>query len=337
MKRLVFTKPRSAEIEEVPIPPPSPGKALVRVNVSGISAGTELSYFRGAPQLRLAKEEYTYPILPGYEAVGVVEASGQGVTHIRPGDRVVCFGYHAEYVEVDAEYCARLPDTLSDESATLAVLSVTTMHAIRRAAIEYGDCVVVVGLGVVGILAGQQAKLAGASHVFGVDINPWRCSKAIEFGLDRAINPTYDQALQEILKTTDGIGADVVIEAAGVPPSFENSLLYARDRGRVVILGYHTLPVQFIPGEEFFYKELTILATRAAGPQSGLPVPYVRWTGDRNLELAVELLASGRIQVEGMITHRFPYHEAQNAYDLIDQSKENFLQILLNWHKEDGK
>ncbi len=337
MKRIAFTKPRTVVIEDAPIPTPGPGKVLVKVNVSGISAGTELSYFRGAPHLRLAKDEYTYPILPGYEAVGVVQSCGEGVTHVQPEDRVVCFGYHAEYVQVDAEYCAPLPENLPDDSATLAVLSVTSMHAVRRASIEYGDRVAIVGLGVVGILAAKQAKLAGASQVIGIDINPWRCSKGLELGLDRVINPGEAPAAEEILSATDGIGADVVIEAAGVPQSFDDVLLYVRDRGRIVILGYHTSPVQFTPGEEFYYKELMILATRAVGPQPGLPAPYVRWTGDRSLKLAVELLSSKRVQVEGMITHRFPYHEAQNAYDLIDQNKDNFLQILLDWREASNK
>ena len=331
MKRIVFTAPHSVDLEEVPIPEPGNGNLLVRVSVSGISAGTEMTYYHGAPELRLAKEEYTYPIRPGYEAVGFVEKCGAQVDGFRPGDRVICPGYHAQYVEVEASLSARLPAEVSNEQATLAMLAVTSMHAVRRAALQYGDRVVVIGLGVVGILAAQQARLAGASQVIGLDVDPWRLKVAKELDIDLVVDARSQTAHQEILSATDGIGADVVIEAAGVGSAITDALLYVRDRGRIVILGYHTGSVEINPGDEFWYKEVDILATRAMGPTPGLPISYVRWTTDRSLKLAIELLARGAIKTNGMLTHRYPYTMADQAYQMIDQRRENFLQVVFLW------
>ena len=331
MKRIIFTAPRTVEIENVAIPNPGPGMLLVKVKVSGISAGTEMTYYRGAPLLRLAKDEYTYPIWPGYEVVGIVQECGSGVSAFKSGDRVVCMGNHAEYAIIEASSAEFLPAGLPDEEYTLAVLSVTTMHAIRRAAFQYGDTVVVIGLGVVGLLAAQQARIGGAGQVIGVDLDGWRCKMAKNLGIDRVVNNFGEIAHQEILEATGGIGADVVIEAAGIGNAVNDALTYVRDRGRIVILGYHTGPVNFMPGDEFWYKEVDILATRATGPTPGLPIPYVRWTSERSLKLAVDLLAKGAINTTGMVTHRFPYSKADEAYRMIDQKSENFLQVVFLW------
>ena len=331
MKRIVFTAPRTVELEEVSVPEPGEGRILVRVRTSGISAGTEMTYYRGAPGLRLGREEYTYPIRPGYEAVGIVEKCGPGVTGFRPGDRVLCAGYHAEYVEVEAGFSVHLPENVPDELGTLGMLTVTSAHAVRRAALEYGDRVVVIGLGVVGILAARQARLAGAGRVIGVERDPWRLEAARALGIDPVVDAGKEGALQAILDATGGAGADAVIEAAGVPGAIDDALRCVRDRGRIVILGYHTRPFEFHPGEEFWYKEVDLRAARAMGPTPGLPLAYTRWTADRSLEWAVELLAGGTLNLGAMVTHRFPCTAAARAYQMIDQHSEDFLQAVFTW------
>lgn len=147
----------------------------------------------------------------------------------------------------------------------------------------------------------------------------------------KVVDAGGEHAKDKVADATGGVGADVVIEAAGVAQAFGDALHYVRDRGCIIVLGYHTAPVQFVPGEEFYHKELDIRATRAIGPHPGLPLPYVQWTSDRSLKLAVDLLASGRLQTSGMITHRFHCTEARDAYALIDQQREDFLQVLLFW------
>ena len=329
MKSIVFTAPCTVELAEEGCPTPGANELVVQVHVSGISVGTEMGLYRGA-EMRLARDDYTYPVHPGYEAVGKVVERGADVTSFAIGDRVICLGGHSQYVKVDPSLTVHLPDSISDEQGTFAVLATTCQHAVRRARIELGDTVTVVGLGVVGILAAQEAKIAGAGRVIGIDINPFRLDVARRLGVQYLIDASREDPVACVLAIT-GFGSDEVIEAAGTPKAFEQALMLPRDRGRVVILGYHVRPVQFVPGEEFWYKELDIVCSRAAGPQVGLPVGYARWTMDRSLRHSVGLLASGHLRVDEMITHRFHYSEAAAAYEMIDKGLENFVQVLLLW------
>ena len=330
MKRITLTGPREVVIEDAPVPEPHNGQILVHVRRSAISAGTELTYYRGVEGLRLARDEYMYPIRPGYAAVGIVESCGGDVSNLRPGDRVVCLAPHAEYALADAALAVVVPPELDDDRATGAILTVTTMHAVRRAEILYGGSVVVIGAGVVGLLAGLQARLAGASLVAVVDMDTWRLGIAKMLGL-HAVDATLGSAETELNGLTDGLGPDVVIEAAGTPAAFSDALRFVRDGGRVVTLGYHVTPVSFVPGEEYFFKELELRASRAMGPDPGSPAPLMRWTSDRSLQAAINLHATGRLDMAPMITHRVPFSEVPSVYEMLDRRTSPALHVVLEW------
>jgi 2-desacetyl-2-hydroxyethyl bacteriochlorophyllide A dehydrogenase len=329
MKTIWFTAPRTVELLDEERPKAGPNELVVQVHVTGISVGTEMGLYRGS-EMRLSRAEYTFPIRPGYEAVGTVVERGAEVTAFGVGDRVLCLGGHSQYVKTDPALTVPLPDHLGDEQATLAVLATTAQNGIRRAKIEFGDTVAVIGLGVVGLLAAQEARLAGAGRVIGIDINPFRLEVARKLGIEYLVDASKDDPAARVTAIT-GLGADEVIEAAGNAKAFEQALMLPRERGRVVILGYHVHPVQFVPGEEFWAKELDVFAARAGGPPMGLPEAYTRWTMDRSLRYSVDLIASGRLRVDGMITHRFAYTEAAPAYAMVDQGQDNFVQVLLLW------
>ena len=329
MKTIWFTAPRTVELLEEERPKAGPNELVVQARVTGISVGTEMGLYRGA-EMRLSRADYNFPIRPGYEAMGTVVERGAEVTSFAVGDRVLCLGGHSQYAKVDPALTVRLPDHVSDEVATLGVLATTAQNGIRRAKIEFGDTVAVIGMGVVGILAAQEAKLAGAGRVIGIDINPFRLDVAQKVGIEYLVDASKEDPVARVMAIT-GFGADEVIEAAGNPEAFAQALMLPRERGRVVILGYHVHAVQFVPGEEFWAKELDVFAARAGGPPMGLPEAYTRWTMDRSLRYSVDLLASGRLRVDGMITHRFHYTEAAKAYTMVDEGSESFVQVLFLW------
>ena len=235
---------------------------------------------------------------------------------------------------VEARDAVRLPDDLDDETATLAVMGTTALHGVRRAAVEYGDAVAVVGMGVVGQFAIQHARLAGAAKTIAVDPDPWRTEVAARLGATHTVNPDVEDPVEAVLRYTE-IGADAVIEAAGVPSAVPLALSLARDRGRVSIVGWHLQPVELVLAEDFLYKELDVRASRAAGPSEGASPAQVRWTGQRNKKTVVQFLADGRLRTEGLITHVMPFQEVQRAFELIRTKSEHWLQVVLRWADAD--
>jgi len=205
------------------------------------------------------------------------------------------------------------------------------MHAIRRANIRYRDTVTIIGAGVVGILAMQHAKLSGAGLVIVIDFNKESLNIADGLGADYTINAGIDNPVKKVWEIT-GIGSDIVIEAAGSPEAVKQSLLLVRDRGHIVVLGYHTKPVELLLGDDFYHKELEIISTRATGPISGLPYSYIRWTSDKNLKEAVNLISNNDLKVREMITHVFKYKEIKKIYEEINKGTlKGYCQIILNW------
>jgi 2-desacetyl-2-hydroxyethyl bacteriochlorophyllide A dehydrogenase len=358
MKRIVITGPRQVKIESVPIPVPGEQMLLVKTELSGVSAGTEMMLYRGTypnfvekkwPQWR------EYPVMPGYELVGTVVAVGPSntqsvgggtqidslgpassiiqtdVSEFQVGDRVICLGEHAEYALVPAVLAAKIPDNVSSEEATLAVLATTAMHGIHRAEIRYGDTVVVTGCGVLGYLTLQHAKLNGARRVIALDTNEERLRIASEAGADAVINPECVCAVDGLKEANDGILADVVIEASGFPGTTQQAMELARDRGRVVLLGWHTEGVHFDFGE-FYFRELTVLATQAIGPEAGLPYSYVRWTSDQSLKWAIQLISEGKLTGKHFKPTAFSYKDISKVYEMIDRRDPVVgLQTVLRW------
>ncbi len=283
MKRIAIVGPYDVQIEDIPIPEPGPQMLLIKTEISGISAGTEMMLYRGSfPNFQLKKwaQWQDYPVMPGYELAGTVVAIGKeeakpndnslrldsisqasaalktDAAEFKIGDRVICLGEHAEYVCVPAVFAAKIPDHVSSEKATLAVLATTSMHAIRRADIKYGDTVAVIGMGILGFLTMQHAKNAGTRKVIALDLDASRLEIAKNAGADVCINPGADNAIEAIKRANDGILADVVIEASGFKGTEQLACDLVRDRGRVVFLGWHTDNLDLMFGDVIF-KELT--------------------------------------------------------------------------------
>lgn len=357
MKSIIIKGPFDVEIIDEDTPKAGPGEIVVETELSGISSGTEMFLYRGTyPNLRLKKWDQwkEYPVYPGYELVGrVVDVgppalgpdSSKSIGSLQPsagvviadtdefkvGDRVLCLGTHQQFSKVPATLAAKIPDSVSNEQATLAVLGTTTMHSTRRLQLEYGDTVAVIGVGVVGNLALQHAKLGGAAKTIALDLDRARLELAERAGADHSIQVGVEDPVELVRQYTHHIGADAVVEASGAEGTLQLALEIMRDRGSVELLGWRTEESSFEFGDLYF-KEGTIIATRAIGPDPGIPYSYVRWGYDQSLRLAVKMISDGRLKADFFEPSRFSYKDIKKVYDQIHKEPTSIgLQAVLLW------
>ena len=362
-------------VEDVPIPTPRTGTALIRTCASLVSAGTERTVIEFAEKSLLGKahsrpdlmrqvldkarregllgtveaafNRLDEPLALGYSSAGVIEALGADMPGFQVGQRVACAGgnyaVHAEYAQVPRNLLAHLPDEVDFESASFSTLAAIAMHGFRLSQPQVGENVVVIGLGLLGLLTVQIALAAGC-RALGVDINPTRVELANQFGALAVLN---QQAEEAALAFTGGRGADAVLICAGDPSSDTVTLagVLSRDKGRVVAVG---LVGQDLPRPIYFQKELSFITSRSYGPgrydpayeEGGIDYPYgyIRWTEGRNLSACVELIATGKLNVGALVTHHFPIEKAAEAYELITGKRdEPFLGVLLTYPLQEGK
>ena len=356
-------------VEEVPVPGPRAGMALVKVAASLVSAGTERMLVEFAekslagkarsrpdlvkqliekarregllPTLESAFNRLDQPMSLGYSSAGTIVALGEGLEGFRLGQRVACAGggyaVHAEYNLVPRNLLTALPDSVDFESAAFTTLGAIALHGFRLAEPQLNERVLVIGLGLLGLLSVQIAAAAGC-RVFGVDTNPQRVQLAQQFGISACTRQT---ALAQAQAFTLNRGFDVILICADTTSNdpVELAGTLARDRGRVVATGAVGLN---IPRKLYYEKEINFINSRSYGPgrydpsyeEQGhdYPVAYVRWTEGRNFETIVELVENCRLKVESLITHRFPIEQAPEAYEVITgKKKEAFLGVLLTY------
>ena len=361
------------EVVDVPAPKLLPGCVLVRTAASLVSVGTErassefarknlLQKARMRPDLvrevwnkvrrdgvasalAAVRSRMDQPSTPGYSSAGTVVAVGEGVTDIRPGDRVACAGaghaVHAEFACVPRLLLGRIPpgSKVSFDHAAATTVGAVALHGVRTADVKLGDIVGVIGLGLLGQLTVQILKAAGC-RVVGMDIDRGRVDLALRLGTDAASDSStafFDACMQ----LSSGRGADAVLITAQTTSSDPVNLAaeVARDRAVIVAVGTVGMALERRP---FYEKELDFRVSRSYGPgrydaayeQKGVdyPIGYVRWTETRNMEAFLQLLADAKVDVGALITHRFSIDQAQSAYDLIaGNSEQQFLGVLITY------
>lgn len=310
---VVFVDRGQARLEERAIPAIGPSQLLVRTRVSLISPGTERAWFLGMPNT-----PGTYPQNTGYSNIGTVEAAGSEVAGVAAGQRVSTAAHHAAYVVVDADKAVPVPDGLADERAAFFNLTSIALQGVRKARLEIGEPVVVIGAGLIGLLATQLARIGGGLPVISVDRDSQRLKFARAIGADAALIADGDLP-GAVMSHTSGDGAAVVIEATGTPQAILTAFGLARFGGRVVLLGStrgETERVNFYA--DVHKKGLTVVgAHNSARPMKESAAGW--WTERDDQRVALELLAHDRLAVERLITHRYRWHDAVAAYELLTQ------------------
>lgn len=298
-----------------------PSFLLIRTLFSAVSPGTEI----GLVSLSKDKE-----ISLGYSAVGIVEECGEDITEYQVGDTVACYGApyvgHSEYLLVPTTLCAKVPENVEPKQAALAGIGAIAIHALRVAKLEFGETVVIVGLGLLGQMIAKIANSA-AFNVIALDISEERVSMLQPDGISSFSSVSNME--NALMKATHNNGADAVLLCAGGKRSTltHQSLSWIKNQGKVVIVG--DIEPDF-PRETMFAKEAQILISRAGGPGRydkryelqalDYPYGYVRWTEGRNVAEYLRLVNENRINVQTFITEIVDFNSAPQAYeDLINK------------------
>jgi polar amino acid transport system substrate-binding protein len=367
-------KTGEVSVTDVPVPAARPGFVLVRTAASLISAGTERLTVEAAQKslvsraveqpalvkqvLQRARNEgiantvdavrakLASGIALGYSAAGTVIQVGEGVANLRAGDRVACAGVgyasHAEVLSVPQNLCIRVPERTSFESAAFGTVGAIALQGVRLAEPTLGESIVVIGLGLIGQLTVQLLKANGC-HVFGIDLDEKKIELAKESGSDDGCAPDAE-AKRRVLDWSRGRGADAVLITAATASNEPVELAgeISRQKGRVIVVGAVGLNV---PRSTFYDRELTFRISKSYGPgrydpeyeERGhdYPLPYVRWTEGRNIEAFLDLIASGGVNVERLITHRFQLEQTEDAYKLITgATSEPYIGVVLKYDPE---
>ncbi|MEM3586367.1 MAG: alcohol dehydrogenase catalytic domain-containing protein [Candidatus Jordarchaeaceae archaeon] len=339
MKATMFQGPNAKPmftIEEVEEPKPKANEVVVEVEASAL-CGTDLHILDGTLLNKAYKQP---PIIIGHEWAGTVVEVGSAASKFKVGDRVfsapsfscgICkfclegrpnlcdkrgvFGLHApgsnaEFIAAPQESLYHLPKGISFKIGCLIGDTLgTAYHAIRRAQIQPGDIVALWGLGPVGMTIAQMAKIAGASKLIAIDVVPSRLEQITKLGIaDLAINSKEKDVVKEIRELTGGIGADITIEATGVDMALGQAFDALRKGGKLLLVGTHSKNFN-LWSLAVMYREISLIGTFAH-----VPVEAERF---------VNLVESGRVKLEPLITHEFGLDEVNTAFELFMARKTN--------------
>jgi len=342
MKSAVLHAIGDLRYEDKPTPDPRYGEVLIKIKASGI-CGSDISRV-------MKKGTYSFPLIPGHEFAGEVVNIGETEScSVKVGDRVAVFplipcgkciycqigeyaqcddydylgsrrdGGFAEYVVAPIENLVPVPDNVDFECAAMTEPASVALHALRRTGVDAGDDVVILGAGTIGIILAQWAKICGAGRVFVTDISQDKLKVAMDYGFS-CINSMQEDPVERIIKETKK-GADISIEAAGTPITFEQSLRMTRKLGKVILMGNVSGDV-VIPERTasiILRSQLVIYGTWNSSITS---IPKNEWL------TALQFMSSRALNLKPLITHRFPLSEANKAFDMMYNRREFFNKVM---------
>ena len=339
-RQAVILEPYKVGVREVSLPDPGPNQILLVAEYSGISAGTELAVYTGSHQWLLDPNlpDWKFPFRSGYSAAGRVLKVGKDFPGgLQEGDRVSFPGNHAsaELFTVGHERCRvwKMPDNLSFEKASVAVIARYGFGASIRVGLTLGRSCAVLGQGIIGQFALRCAIAAGMSPVVGIDGVPMRRAAAMKAGADHVIDPSAGDAKQHLAKFLNAKGAEVVIDATGVPAAIPTAMGLACDAGQVVVVGSPRGKANDVN----FYDDLHrryIEVTGAHGNMLFEPA-HTRlagaWDIDKAQHWLLRALASGRLSLEALNTHTIAPEQLGDAYEGLLKDKDHYLGVVMKW------
>ena len=350
-------------LEDVPAPQVSRGGVLIETRRTLVSAGTErmlVDFGKGnliqkarsqpdkvkqvfekvktdgvVPTVEAVKNKLDTPLPLGYCNVGaVIESKADGFAE---GDRVVSNGKHAEFVVVPKNLCAKIPDSVDDESAAFTVIGAIALQGIRLIKPSLGETVVVTGLGLIGLVAVQLLRAHGC-RVLGLDFDPSKLELAKQFGAEVVNLAEGQDPVSAAEKYSRGRGVDAVLITASTKSNepIHQAATMCRKRGRIVLVGVVGMEMS---RADFYEKELSFQVSCSYGPGrydvayeekgNDYPVGFVRWTEQRNFEAILDMMADGRLDMKPLISHRYPLEEASTAYQVVSDG--NPLGVMLTY------
>jgi predicted dehydrogenase/threonine dehydrogenase-like Zn-dependent dehydrogenase len=295
-----------------------------------------------ATTVEAVRSKLAQPLPLGYCNVGVVGAVGNDVSGFKPGDRVVSNGPHADIVVVPKNLCALIPDSVSDEAASFTVLASIGLQGIRLAQPTLGETFVVTGVGLIGLMTVQLLRAQGC-RVLAVDFDEQKLALARSYGAETCNPGKGEDVVSAGMTFSRGRGVDGVIITASTKSSdpVTQAAHMCRKRGRIVLVGVTGLELS---RADFYEKELTFQVSCSYGPGrydpsyedqgNDFPIGFVRWTEQRNFEAVLDMLASGQLEVNSLISHRVAFEDAADAYQTLTTDN-SALGIILQYTSEE--
>lgn len=335
----ILKAPRKLTLEARPRPVAAHDQVLVKIAATAI-CHTDLDMYTGS------NTALCYPVVMGHEATGTVESVGTADPGVKAGQKVLInpvitcghcdccergldhlcrnaglFGRELEgslsqYVILPAQYLYALPDALPFADATLIETLATVRHAQERARLAPGESVVVLGQGTTGLLHTSLAALTGCKPVIAISRSRWKLDRAAKMGAHECIEADADQAIDEVLRITGKVGADVVIDTAGAPTSFRAGIDMLRPGGRLCSFSLSHDHISGLSAFPLYYKEATIVASRGLTPA--------------DITQSIDLVASGKIDVSGFITTTYPLARAAEAFAEYESNPSRVLRIVID-------
>lgn len=330
-KTIVFTGKGQLGWVEEEVGRPDPGMLLIETEKTLISTGTELTCLERRFEEGTGWDAWVkYPFRPGYCNVGRVVEVGADVKDAAAGDRVFTRGSHAQYVTVPAGAAVKVPDEVDSESAAWGGLGKIVQNGVRRAEHRLGDAVVIVGLGPLGQLAVQYVNLLGPRELIAIDTVQLRLDWAIKHGATHAVRKTAGNAADDVRARTQDRMADVVYDMTGNAAALSEVLVLTRPLGRVVLIGDTGYPSAQNLAQYMVTGGLTLVGAHDSNPALEASV-HTPWSHKTITELFMLYLARGRMTVSDLITHRFHYTQAADAYNLLRDQFAETMGVILDW------
>lgn len=334
MRSIVVDAPRSCRIVEEPEPEVAPGRVKLRTRFCSVLMENAGIYTGSDPRVRAPGNPLYrgYPIAQAGEIVAEAVEVAPDVQGVQVGDRFASYGNYREYHVVAPDAWTRVDPAVPPEAAISQPFAGTTLHAVRRARLELGDDVLIIGAGPMGALLPAWARLDGAGRIVVADLHAKRREIARRLGATHVLDPNTVDLKQEVQKITEGNGPDVVFDAGNTAATFPLALDLARPQGKVVVLSWHTQPITIEDiTRDFYHKELEIIATRATGPSASYRSPYLRWTSRDSQRLIARWMAEGRFDPSPIVTSRRPVAEFVAAIEALLERPAEHLKTLIEW------
>jgi 2-desacetyl-2-hydroxyethyl bacteriochlorophyllide A dehydrogenase len=352
MQKLLIVGARQIRIDSFADEPLNSTSIRIRSLYNGISHGTEMNFYRGtAPHITKEihnglfsdsqKSSLVYPIWHGYETVGEVVEVGKDVKDFKVGDIAWTGNSHADYPVCDTTingrpfFCERAPEGADPVSGIFLALGGVAYDGYLTSKLRLGETGIISGLGCIGLLCVQFLANSGIHPIIAIDPLEDRRNLALRFGADYVIDPTKGQVAEQIMEINKGNGADAVIETSGNWKALHEAIRCCASKyGRVVALGFYQGNGDGLRlGEEFHHSSFYPMGASSilAINYRDEPAPGRAWDRIRVYHIMAEMLGSGKIKTDGLLTHRFSFSEAQKAFDLVDKHPEKIIKVILTF------
>lgn len=334
MKQIVFTEENKAIIREIEKRKPEKNEVCVKMAFTAISAGTERANLVGSPSVSGGQP---YPRQLGYSGSGYVEAVGEEVTDLKPGDRVITWwGKHVQYNTLPRTQVMKIEsDSIRMEDAAFTLIATFGLAAVRKIRPEIAESGLVVGLGLLGMFSVQFMHIAGVYPVIASDTNPERRALALKVGADYALDPMAPDYTERIREICGGDGVDCAVEVTGNGNALNQTLKCVKPFGRVALLGCTRIPTTVDFYHDVHFKGITLVGAHTIARPKQESRPGF-WTETDDCRAALRMLAGERLNVRDIIHEIHSPLEAEAVYERLANDSNFPIGVIFDWNTLNG-